>query len=173
MAKYNDAEGLPFLPSGGLLLPQVYAWDFKSSRVTFSDDLIFSPDKKGLFQLLLLPDSAEEAKQLVQELRDGPRQKLVVAEATILIQNSDVDPSQVQLEPDMVVARVATGEEFACTSLCYNRPAPQYYDLCRISKEFKGTMSLVVRPDRFVYAACRSCKDLTGVLDRLALVLLV
>ncbi len=173
MAKYSYATGLPFLPSGGLLLPQVYAWDFRSSQVAFSDDVLFSNTKKGLLQLLLLPDTAEEARHLVQELQRLPEQRHFVAEeATILIQNDDIHPSQVQLEGAMAVARVATGEEFAESELCRNRPAPRYYDLFRISKELPGMKYVLVRPDRFVYAACRDPGELAEVVSGLASILL-
>lgn len=172
MTKYKHADGLPFLSTGGLLLPQVYAWDSRSSRVTFSDDLIFSPNKKGLFQLLVLPESLEHAKQLTQELRNiSPHQLVAVEEATVLIQDSDTHCPPAQLEGDLFHARVATGEEFTASALCANRPEPQYYDPYRISKEFPGKRFLVVRPDRFVYAACQSGGELTGVLNGLASVL--
>ena len=173
MAKYNHAEGLPFLPSGGLLLPQVYARDFRSSKVAFSDDLIFPESKRGLLQLLVLPDSAEEARQMLQELRNIPRSKHVLAdEATILIQREVVDPSKVQLDGDTVVARVATGDEFAESELCRNRPRPLYFDPYRISKELPSMKFVLVRPDRFVYAACRDRKELAEAVDGLDYILL-
>jgi FAD binding domain len=173
MTKYNHAEGLAFLPSGGLLLPQVYARCLRTSRVTFSDDLLFSRSKKGLLQLLLLPDSPKEARQLIQELRHIPQQKYVFAEeVTILIQSNIDHFSTVPAEENMTIARIATGPEFAETDLCRNRPAPQCYDPQRISKELPGMKFALVRPDRFVYAACRDGKELAGVLGGMASVLL-
>lgn len=173
MTKYRHVDGVPFLPSGGLLLPQVYAWDFSSSRVTFTDDLLFSENKKGLFQLLLLPDSPEEVRQLVQAQRELPKCKHVIAEeTTILIQSETVQSFRFQSEENMVVARLATGEEFAQSDLCRNRPAPQYYDSRQISKEIPGVKFVLVRPDRFVYAACRDSERLAEVLDGLAYILL-
>lgn len=178
MIRYKHQAGLPFLPDGhgGTLLPQVYAWDFRSERVRFSDDLIFAPDKTGLFQLLLLPDSLREAEDLMVAARNVTPNGLITAEeATVLIQNDGVQSSQTRQLADhgMSVARVATGEEFAASpDLCRNRPAPRYYDPWRISKEIKGMKFVVVRPDRFVYAACRTSTELTKTLDALAGVLL-
>ena len=77
------------------------------------------------------------------------------------------------LKQTMVVTHVATREEFAGTRLCANRPIPQYYDLRRISKEFKGMKVLMMRPDTFVDASCRSRGELPGVLDGLTSALLV
>lgn len=178
MTRYRHQTGLPFLPDGhgGMLLPQVYAWDFKSERVKFSDDLIFAPEKTGLFQLLLLPDSPEEAEDLVVVARNVTSKGFITTEeATVLIQDDGVQSSQAQhlAGHGFGVARVATEEEFAADlDLCRNRPAPTHYDPWRISKEVKGLKFVVVRPDRFVYAACRTSAELTRALDGLAGVLL-
>ena len=173
MAKYAYVEGLPLLPSGGLLLPQVYAWDYRSSRVAFSDDVLFSETKKGLLQLLLLPDTTAEATQLVQELQRVPPQRHVaVEEATVLIQHVTIDSSHVQLGGEMSVARVATGDEFAQSELCQNRPDPKYYDPCRISKELPGMKYVLVRPDRFVIGAFRDSGELAEAVGGLANILL-
>jgi len=178
MIRYKHQPGLPFMPDGhgGLLLPQVYAWDFSSDRVIFSDDLVFTPVKKGLFQLLLLPSSPEEAKTLLAATSDVTQNRFFIAdEATVLIQNCGVQRSRIQqlLETGVVVARVATGEEFAADPvLCRNRPAPKYYDPYRISKEVKGMKYVVVRPDRFVYAACRTGNELMSAVNLLTEILL-
>jgi hypothetical protein len=178
MTQYQHQPSLPFLHDscGGKLLPQVYAWDFATERVKFSDDIIFAAGKRGLFQLLLLSPSTEDAKDLVLAAKRLPRNAFIDAEeATVLIQNEHVQSSQIQLltSHGLSVARVATGEEFAATpDLCRNRPAPTYYDPYRISKEFKGMTFVVVRPDRFVYAACRTPAELIKTVDGLAGVLL-
>ena len=174
MTRYMHAEGLPFLPSGGLLLPQVYVRHFKSSRVMFSDDLIFSQGKCGLFQLLLLPDSTREATEMTAEVQQLPTNKLIhPGEATVLIQTINIPISYLQTEGGMSMARVATGKEFAATVLCRNRPAPQHYDAYRIREELPGMKYVLVRPDRFVYAACKSAGELATILDGVASVVLL
>ena len=172
MTRYIHAQDLPFLPSGGLLLPQVYAWDCGASQVGFSDDFIFSKRKGGLLQLLLLPDSMEEASRMIVELQQLPEHKLFSPrEATTLIQDTDVDLSRI-VQEGMTLARVATGGEFAATELCRNRPPPQHYDPYRVSKELPGMKFVLVRPDRFVYAACKDMKGLAATIDGMTSVIL-
>ncbi|KAK5949621.1 hypothetical protein OHC33_009428 [Knufia fluminis] len=174
MIRYKHQAGLPFLADGhgGMLLPQVYAWDQKRGRVMFSDDLIFASEKKGLFQLLLLPQSLAEARKLLFAIGDVKQTDYIRAdEATVLIQDHDVQSSKLQqlASHGITIARVATGEEFAADAvLCRNRPPPRYYDLLRISKDLHGMKYVVVRPDRFVYAACKTITELTGVVDGLS-----
>lgn len=178
MTRYKHQPSLPFLGGGygGMLLPQVYTWDFASERVKFSDDLIFAAGKRGLFQLLLLPASTEDVKDLVVAAKSLPLNDFINAEeATVLIQNERSQSSQLPClaSHGLSMARVATGEEFAAApDLCRNRPAPKYYDPSRISKEVKGMKFVVVRPDRFVYAACRTSAELIRAVDGLAGVLL-
>jgi hypothetical protein len=176
--RYKHQPGLPFLPDahGGVLLPQVYAWDFKSDKVKFSDDLLFDSHKKALFQLLLLPESAKEAQHLLATIEKFPRHKFLDSgDATILIQNYNVQSTQIQvlLGKKVSVARVATGDEFAADPvLCRNRPAPKYYDPLRISKELGNMKFVMVRPDRFVYAAVRTGDELVQALSTLTETLL-
>ena len=102
MTRYTYHKDLSFQPSGGLLLPQVYTWDSKASQVVFSDDLLFSTAKKGLLQLLVLPQSTEEAVKLLQELKQIQlRDRALLEEATVLIQS--VDASALQSEEYVTV----------------------------------------------------------------------
>lgn len=166
LIRYKHQQGLPFLPDGhgGLQFPQVYVWNFQSQRVAFSDDIIFAAQKAGLFQLVLLPRSLEEGILLLSATKQLPPKKFVVpAEATIIIQNHSVQPTQIErlTDYDVTISRVATGEEFAADSiLCRNRPPPRYYDSLRISKEVNGMKFVLVRPDRFIYAACTTVAEL-------------
>ena len=173
MIRYKHQPGLPFLPDGhgGRLLPQVYVWDYTSKRVKFSDDLIFCPGKKGLLQLLLLPDSLEDVNNLLTSVDNVTGNKYIrIEEATVLIQKHDVQPTEIQQMADYLnaIARVATGEEFAADpDLCRNRPEPKYYDPFRIRKDVGGMKFVVVRPDRFVYAACQTSRELQDILNGL------
>lgn len=174
LTAYHHEPGLPFKKNqqGGRLLPQVYVWDFKSAKVHFSDDLVFARNKTGLLQLILLPDSVAEARQLAQTLSGLPSNKLLnVPEATILIQDLTAEiPGEQLSDVGKVynIARLASGEEFAADPmLCFNRPVPKYYEPRRIAQEFRGMKFMVVRHDRFVYAACRTSDELATVLDGL------
>ena len=173
MYRYKHQSGFPFLPDGrgGMLCPQVYAWDFRQGEVRFSDDLLFGTHKKGLLQLLLLPDSPEEAKTLLDVTQRCPRhQFLNPEEATILLQDYDIQQQDIQkLAGDSIsVARIATADEFAAHPvLCRNRPAPTYYDPFRISKDVNNKRFILVRPDRFIYAAVDTEDDLIRVISTL------
>lgn len=169
LIRYRHRQGLPFLADGhgGLLFPQVYVWNFRTNRVAFSDDLIFAPAKKGLFQLVMLPAFADEAYQLQNSVIDLAQSKYVDAvEATTIIQSHRL-PSQITkhlTSDDTTVARVATSEEFADSLLCQGRPAPRYYDPFRMAKETKGMKYVLVRPDRFIYSACQTLEELKKAL---------
>lgn len=169
--QYQFSQGLPFLPDmlGGMQLAQVYAWSLDRSQLTFSDDLIFHPSKQGLFQLLLLPENAAEARTLfdmIQHVTNASEGHVVAEEATCLIQDISVRyPTSPQ---DTKIARLASGEEFAADQiLCKNRPPPIHYDPFRLKKQVKGKKILIVRPDRFLYAACSSQAELLEALRRL------
>lgn len=178
MIRYKHQPGMPFVSDGhgGLLFPQVYAWDFESERVMFSDDLIFATGKTGALQLVILSESPEEAKHLLSAIKDMPQSIFFrTTEATVIIQNYGVDSSRVRslVSNGGKIARVATGEEFAADLvLCRGRPAPKYYDPFRISREVKGAKFVLVRPDRFVYSACANTEKLRRTLEGLNEVLI-
>lgn len=177
MIRYKHQQGLPFLPDGhgGVLLPQIYVYDFKTKSVRFSDDLIFARGKKRLLQLVVLPGTAEEAEKLAGEVGRLKQHQLVnVHKAAFLIQDHELQPSSIKLLMDRLdnVSRVATGAEFATNvSLCQGRPQPKYYDPYRMLKETKGSKFVLVRPDRFVYTACTTIERLISALDGLESVL--
>ncbi|ETN41349.1 uncharacterized protein HMPREF1541_03284 [Cyphellophora europaea CBS 101466] len=178
MVRYKHQAGFPFIPDGpgGMLLPQVYAWNPISESVYFSDDLIFASKKQGLFQLLLLPTSVTEARELLREVRKLPKNNFLLPEETTgIVQAHNVNAAELQQlnGGGALIARVATAEEFtASTDLCRGRPPPKYYDPYRISKDIGGMKLAVIRPDRFIYAACETVTELRTVLDSLAVALL-
>lgn len=172
MTRYVHAEGLPFLESGGMALPQVYAREGGKGKVVFSDDLLFKDGKRGLFRLLVLPESMEEAEVLVGVLGRVKGCDFVrVEEAVVLVQDMGAELRRVDLGK-LTVARVATGEEFAASELCVGRPKPQYYDPLRLRKDLGGAKFVLVRPDRFVYATCSHELNLCQMLESLHSVLL-
>ena len=59
------------------------------------------------------------------------------------------------------LVRIATGPEFAAdVRLCTNRPALRHYDAHQMKHEDHGQKFVIIRPDRFVYAACSSIDEL-------------
>lgn len=179
MIRYNWQAGLPFLGDsyGGLSLPQIYCSPVsspaKALEVMFTDDVIFQKSKKGMFQLVVLLESLaglEAGRKSLLGIDDLSNHYLLAEEATFIVQRPIL--KAVLLDVGNDVFRIATADEFAATKLlCKNRPAPQYYDMYRMKRELHGKTFVIVRPDRFVYAACdtadhlqRICKGMTRTL---------
>jgi len=171
MTQYQHRKDLPFLPDmqGGLQLAQVYVWSFDANRVGFSDDLVFAPSKQGLLQILLLPETAEEADILYEMIEDVTEKSggLVVSdEATCLIQ--DHFAQQPVHTKHASIARVVSGEEFAADSrLCRNRPPPKYYDPYLIKRQVKGGKIVIVRHDRFIFAVTSTRREILDAVKML------
>ncbi|KAK4941597.1 hypothetical protein LTR10_018474 [Elasticomyces elasticus] len=172
MTRYRHSEGLPFIPEmeGGVLLPQVYAYSFQTDKTCFTDDLIFSPGKTGLFQLLILPDDVADLDSLMDALDDVDQNSSDLIrweEATILIQSTKASPGLTNMS-EGGITRLATADEFAADStLCGNRPPPIGYDEERLRKEIKGKKFVILRQDRFVFAACDTAEGLKEAARRL------
>ncbi|KAJ5302330.1 hypothetical protein N7508_007193 [Penicillium antarcticum] len=168
LVKYNHSPGLPFDPShkGGLCLPQVYCKQLGSEKVMFSDDVLFSKEKKGLFQLLVYLGSVDEldvVRQSVSQIEEISKGEIRSTEVTYLIE--DTGAKSTEATRDLLsIFRLATAEEFAQSSLCRGRPEPQYYDPLYLGKALEGNGFVVVRPDRFIYAACDNIVDLEKVI---------
>ncbi|KAH6690747.1 monooxygenase [Leptodontidium sp. MPI-SDFR-AT-0119] len=171
MIRYKAQEGLPFLGEfhGGRSLPQVYcapvSMCVKGSGIRFTDDVIFGPNKRGMFQILILLKHLADLPALrkalvgIDELARG---FLIEDEATFIVQDPEIRGLGMDVGDD--VYRLATGEEFAADQvLCKGRPAPQLYDMHRIEKDLYGMTFAIVRPDRFVYAACETAEQLHSI----------
>ncbi|KAL4910640.1 hypothetical protein BDW74DRAFT_172112 [Aspergillus multicolor] len=165
MIRYKFAPGMPFVPglNGGLCLPQVYC---KSGTgvVSFTDDAIFHPSKRGLFQLLIYLENSSEiesARETVSSIEGYAKGEIRIDEATYIINDTEhsFDPSN-DLHDANSVYRVASAEEFAKSPLCEGRPEPQYYNMHYLGKTLGGSKFVIVRPDRFIFAACSDSDEL-------------
>ncbi|KAE9376323.1 FAD/NAD(P)-binding domain-containing protein [Stipitochalara longipes BDJ] len=173
MIRYHWQEGLPFLDDsyGGLSLPQVYCSPVTSSskvlEVIFTDDVIFQKSKKGIFQLVVLLDhlaDLEATRKSLLGIDASSKEYLLTEETTFIVQKSEIRDVPVDIGND--VFRLATADEFAATeSLCKGRPAPRYYDLYRMKKDLHGKTFAIVRPDRFLYAACDTADELHRIIQ--------
>ncbi|KPI43783.1 3-(3-hydroxy-phenyl)propionate/3-hydroxycinnamic acid hydroxylase [Cyphellophora attinorum] len=171
MVRYRWQDGLHFVDDGfgGMSLPQVYCAQISLSAadasVFLTDDLIFRHGKRGIFQLVVLPRTIEELKFIKHTLADLDVLSggcIIRNEATFIIQTS----KEVHVPDDISsnVFRLATADEFEHTkSLCQGRPAPRHYDMFRLGSDLCGKRFVVVRPDRFVYAACDTAEQLQTV----------
>ena len=170
MTRYKWQDGLPFLPAfnGGISLPQVYCAPIdtvsKDLQVSFTDDVIFRPDKEGSFQIVVLLRSLselEEARKALEAVEKLPDRYIIASEATFIVQHSE-PRSCPRIGTD--VFRLATAEDFCSSgSLCDGRPIPQFYDMYRMKKDLGGKRFAIVRRDRFLYAACDTAEDLEHI----------
>lgn len=179
MIKYEYQQGMPFMPDigGGGCFPQVYCVPLDAEkakrRVAFTDDVIFAPQKKGLFQLVVLIDHIAELETTVQSLHDVEtlsQQAIRRSETTFVVHDplsSVTDRCPLPLDSGKVV-RIATASEFAQDKLvCEGRPAPLYYDEFRMKKEVDGMTFVILRQDRFVFAACADKRQLDDAARRI------
>ena len=174
-ARYKHAPGLPFRPEygGGVNLPQVYARPLNgsSNAVTFTDDLIFA-HKKGVIQLLILVDKAHQAKSAIGII-DGVGELscglIRDEEAIVLVNDLAASRDDVGGIDRRTVARIASGDEFIeDEKLCKDRPAPTHYNPHRIRDELRASVRFVlIRGDKFVFAACTDREELEDALRSL------
>lgn len=171
MIQYQHDGTMPFLPAlnGGMCLSQVYCKPAgggkNSSEILFSDDVIFNAKtKKGLFQLLVyLKDASGMAGAIagIADLEAISKGWLKKRDVTVILESDD---SYNQLDKpvaeELSVYALATGEEFAQSSLCRGRPEPQFYDPYQLGKQLKENTYTLIRPDRFVFASCSDRSDL-------------
>ena len=160
MVQY-EGQGLPFSASGGRNFPQVYVSPISNlCKVLFTDDVIFSPEKKGLFQIAVLLHSLEEADSVYEALNglgEVSQGALSENEATLFL---DTTENLVVSTKDHRIYRLATATEFASNGQCAGRPDPIGYDAHRMSKEVGYNRFIILRPDRFIFAACNTQYEL-------------
>ncbi|KAK7178052.1 putative monooxygenase [Paraphaeosphaeria sporulosa] len=149
----------------GFDFPQVYCVNLNdeqgSKSVQFTDDVIFAPGKKGFFQLVVFLRSVSDlqiAQETIEGLQDAWEGVLRMDEVTYLVGGTNHPPASIQ---GTNIYRLATGQVFAAHPvLCAGRPEPQYYDPNRIIHDSRGKQFVIVRPDRFVFAACDTRSEL-------------
>ena len=184
MIRYQWTQGMAFLPdlAGGRCLPQVYCRSVLLAdkgdppAVQFTDDVIFRPESKSTLRLVVLVDDLEQAAKAYAEmallnlvaLSNG---EVSTDEACYLVMSPECQVRQPSDIQGQRTYRIATGEEFQSSKLCENRPPPVGYDMHRIKTDLGGRKYVLVRPDRFVFAACytgeelvKACRRISGVL---------
>ena len=175
MVRYAYEDGVAFLPryGGGFCFPQVYCVSLaeqqgqeqtERQQVRFTDDVIFASYKRTLFQVVVLCSSlavARAAHNSLGSLDADSDGELSVAETTYVVQDIHaVTDSSSNEPPPTSIFRVASADEFASSQLCVGRPKPLFYDPHRLWKEAGGKPFLILRPDRFVFAACKDAAEL-------------
>jgi hypothetical protein len=175
MIKYDYRPGMPFLKEleGGRCMPQVFSApvnELAPAMPSFTDDMIFAPEKKKLFQIAVIVTSVEELESAqadlveVDKLSSG---EMSAAEATYILHDSSGPIDQSSLPTDIpYITRVITGEEYTLATERHpenliHRPPPLYYNPNRIRDDIgKDKKYIILRPDRFIFAACRDKEEL-------------
>lgn len=164
LPKYDYSEGMAFFPysQGGMMFSQVYLRTAEGT-VLFSDDMIFSLGKRSLFQLVVLASSSSEVQELAEELRRVRVAKQMVEEASYVVQDLNVEPTKLE-KKGLKVARIASADEFNWSRLSEGRMPVLGYDPHLWRSQHAGRRYIVVRPDSFVFAACKDVMELANAL---------
>ncbi|KAJ5593870.1 monooxygenase [Penicillium hispanicum] len=159
-AQYTHSPEMPFLPElgGGLCFPQTYCIAVsQKGEVQFTDDAIFA-NKAKMFQLVVLLNDLGEVETARDDLKDiHPSSLLSPDEATFFIPRTRCQGDDT-VHPGRSVFRTATGDEFARSRLCTGRPIPQGYNETLMWQSVGGKRYVILRLDRFVFAACRKAE---------------
>ncbi|KAJ9603784.1 hypothetical protein H2200_011970 [Cladophialophora chaetospira] len=187
MVRYKYTKGMAFLPdmAGGGCLPQVYcravchSTSGKSRAVQFTDDVLLNGSRtNALLRLLVVVENMKEVEESWAELKginleEASNGEVQASSAMFLIHS--LENQQSMPHPDLPLEnlyQVATADEFAASDACKNRPYPTGYDMHRIRKDLQEKRYVLVRPDRFVYAACNTGGELLAACERISTTLL-
>ena len=159
---------------GGKTFPQVFCAPFGSpfgaSRPFFTDDVIYghgTTAKTALFQLVVLLDTIAEASMAIQDLTglaEVYNRAICVQEATYLVVDSSGGDivAKVNLEGAW---RLVTAQEYD-VALWHGLPEPLGYDAGRLRRDVKEKY-VILRPDRLIFAACRTLRELEVAAEEL------
>lgn len=132
----------------------------------FTDELIYSADKTGLIQVVVLlnnVDGITEAMHALEGIDKLSNGSVLASEATLITHdfNAQIEKDSNHLTSPERLVRIATGDEFGADPvLCRNRPQPRYYDAFRMKRDLKRPRYVILRPDRFVFAAYYTAEEL-------------
>jgi hypothetical protein len=194
LTRYDHTLEAPFLPDfgGGISLPQVFAAPIDQPAPPvpmFTDDAIFSNQKRCIFQVVALATSLEELRSCQSEINSlGTRYNkddlVSLAETTYIVHKQAHQTLQAtsRLAPppeSRNIVRVVGAEEYKATGETegaiargFPRPEPLYYEPNRIYKDLGAhVVFAVIRWDRIVFARCRNLFELevalTGIEEAL------
>ncbi|KAL4877857.1 hypothetical protein BJY04DRAFT_209598 [Aspergillus karnatakaensis] len=170
--------------------PQQAEVENVASKIQLTDDVIFASatGHTRLFKLLVYLRSAGDlpgASRDVADIEQMSSGEIHADDVTFLIERTE-GLQQLALTQDgggdgngsgnLPIAmqdllswtyQVASGGEFAASPLCANRPEPRFYDPYYMGKVLEGRRYVILRPDRFVFAAVDSRLELTRALGAL------
>ncbi|KAB8235631.1 putative monooxygenase [Aspergillus alliaceus] len=147
----NESNSLKRLLKGSLKLPQVFCKDM-SGKVSFTEDVIFRSEQNSLFRLFVYLRNDEElepARNAMRVTQEISRGEFGVDNISFIVEQITCDEASDYKN----LFQIANAEDFAQSPLCNGRPKPTYYEPFLVRKEVCGEY-IIVRPDRFVFAAC-------------------
>ena len=137
----------------------------------FSDSVIFSAQKKSLFQIVVLASSVEHArlecailKRLAVKFQHW---KDILEESTVVVHDLEANMADTEHWNPQQVVRPATAKEFSSSALCEGRAKPLGYDPFLLRSQHPDKTYIVVRPDIFTFAACADTKQLLFALEEM------
>jgi hypothetical protein len=165
LPSYQYGEGMSFFPDlqGGVSFSQIYVVT-PDGRVRFSDDFIFGPEKQNLFQIIILVDNLSEVSEGANELKkvEATTAKSMIDEATYIVHDLEAD---VDGKNGLNIARIASTAEFNNSPLSSGRIPAVRYDPYLLKVQHRGRRYIIVRPDRFVFAACKDGSEVSRALE--------
>lgn len=159
LVQYTHSTSMPFIPelNGGLNIPQVYCWDM-CGEVHFTDNVIFWPQAKGLFQMFVYLQSSAEllvARNTLQKVKKWSQGEIVAAQTPFIIKNHHNEEAVM----DANMYQLASGKEFANSPLCNHWLEPAGYNKYLLQDKIMGSF-VIMQPDRFIFAACNGEHEL-------------
>lgn len=175
--RYTHSAEMPFIPDlhGGISFPQTYCAVLQEgSLVQFTDDVIFGDGKKKLFQIVVLLSCLDELGHASNEIDgiDRVSDELSPEEATFFVPRMSLLDISAKKGPcgnfNSRLFRTATDDEFAESNLCLKRPPPRGYNETLMWQSVSGARYVILRSDRFVFAACNTRLELEQAARKLA-----
>ena len=167
--QYTYEAGMAFIPElgGGICFPQVYCTRLEprlgTPPVWFTDDVVFADEKKAMFQIVVLVDNLTQLGTLRRDLDGLDRicARLSPTEASFFVRREGIPAnfSYEGLSTDNTF-RIASAMEFESSPLCTGRPPAIGYREGEMWKKMRGKRYIIVRLDRFVFAACKTRQEL-------------
>lgn len=177
-AGYKYADGMGFVAElgGGVSFAQSFCVELEgheeNGRVQFTDDVIFAPEKKKMFQVVVLLDGLDQVPNAQAQLDglDSICSHLSTEEATYFIQRKTLSANTVtkEVQSGAGVFRTASAIEFSESDLSAGRPEAEGYREDDMWRAVKHKTFAIVRLDRFVFAACNGRTELEMAARKMA-----
>jgi len=146
-----------------VFLPQIHLW--QNNIHAFSDDVIFAKGKTGIFQIVVLIDTVQEARIREAELASAELEQL----SNGLINTSETTYIVHKEKPS---GSVPNNFVFAMSLSEYDRmgitPQLTGYTKDRIRQEFPWKKFVVVRPDRYTFGTAIAADGVQNIAKRAA-----